>query len=135
MKKLTASLASIALFLSLVSIAFARTNYRHSPAPTPTPAPTSPITWGAFTANTTALGSYQAFFIGDGDSFTDDAEGFTKPLVVYWESNYSATQIASGKADSFLKAWATQMQAYPKQIIFDVLDEMNGNWSPYYGKP
>jgi beta-mannanase len=93
------------------------------------------FTGGRLPANTKPLGSYQALFIGDGDNFTADAQGFTEPLVVYWESNYTAAQIANGSADSFLKNWATQMGRYKQPIIFDVLDEMNGNWSPYYGNP
>ncbi len=56
-------------------------------------------------------------------------------LFVYWEPNLTATQIEAGAADSFLKNWATQMKAYGQPIIFAPLDEMNGNWSAYYGNP
>jgi hypothetical protein len=139
MKKLTLILTVLSLGLFLPLTVLARTpDRRHQPTPPPVPPPvvaTSSIPWGSFTGNAKSLGSYQAFFIGDGNSFTTDAQGFTEPLVVYWESDYTATQINSGKADSFLKNWATQMKAYPHPIIFDALDEMNGNWSAYYGNP
>ncbi len=102
---------------------------------TSTPPSTQTLQFGAFTGTTTPLGGWQAFFIGDGDSFTADTQGFTKPLVVYWESNMTAQQIAGGEADSFLKNWAAQMAQYKQPIIFDVLDEMNGSWNPYYGNP
>jgi hypothetical protein len=133
------ALLALTVLLFLPFTVFARSNHHRIPSPSPAPippvaTPTSTIQWGAFTGNTKPLGSYQAFFIGDGDSFTADAQGFTDPLVVYWESNYTAAQISSGKADSFLKNWATQMKTYNKPIIFDVLDEMNltGEY-PYAG--
>jgi hypothetical protein len=121
--------------------AFARTpNHRHQPTPPPARVPppvvipSSTLPWGAFTGNTKPLGSYQALFIGDGDSFTADAQGFTDPLVVYWEPNLTAAQITAGKADTFLKNWNSQMKAYGQPIKFVVMDEMNltGEY-PYAG--
>jgi hypothetical protein len=106
-----------------------------TPAPNIYTDPAISIQWGAFTGNAEPLGQWQAFFVGDGDSFSQDAQGFTEPLVVYWESNLTASQIASGQADPFLKQWAIQMQSYPREVIFDVLDEMNGSWSAYSGDP
>lgn len=137
MKKIFSILIPVLLFVPFT--VFARTpNRRHQPTPPPTPPPvvaTSSIPWGAFTGNTKPLGSYQAFFIGEGDSFTQSAKGFTEPLIVYYESSLTAKQIVAGKADPSLTEWATQMKLYPHPIIFDSLDEMNGSWNPYSGNP
>jgi hypothetical protein len=142
MKKYLVTALTVLLLFPLS--AFARTNSHHHPNPSPTPPLSTPsstsvnlsIPFGAFTGNTKPLGSYQALFVGDGDSFSVDAKGFTEPLVVYWESNYSAAQITAGKADNFLKNWNTQMGAYKQPVYFVVLDEMNltGEY-PYAGNP
>lgn len=126
--------------------------HHHAPAPTiTTPAPTSTppasttFQWGAYTGNTlaslesfertVATPDYVGVFIGDGDSFSEDFPGFTLPLVVYWESNLTAAQIAAGQADSYLTQWAAEMKAYNHPIIFVPLDEMQGSWAPYSGNP
>ena len=85
----------------------------------------------------TQYGTYTGFFFGDGDDFTEDlaSQKVTGPVFAYWESSYTATQIENGAADSFLTTWANEMKAYPYPVIFAPLDEMNGNWSPYYGNP
>lgn len=133
----------IALALLLIATpAYARGFRRHFPVPTPAPAPTPPpvtvlpsstVQVGAFTGTSKTFGTYQAFFLADGDSFTADAQGLTDPLAVYWESSYTAAQIVAGKADSFLKNWAVQMKAYGKPIIFIPFDEMNLPENPYSG--
>ena len=127
------------MFLGLFIVPFAvfARGRHHTPPPVPPPpAVSSPapsgLTWGAFTGNSQILGSYKAVFIGDGDDFTQDFGQYKVPLVVYWESSMNATQ--AGQA-SFLKTWASEMKSYPNQIIFVPLDEMNGNWSAYYGNP
>jgi hypothetical protein len=138
MKKYLITALTVLLFLPLT--VFARAPRHHQPTPQPLAVPppvvipTSTIPWGAFTGSTKPLGSYQALFIDDGDSFTADAKGFTDPLVVYWEPNLTAAQITAGKADTFLKNWATQMKTYGKPIKFVVMDEMNltGEY-PYAG--
>jgi hypothetical protein len=111
-----------------------------APAPAPVPPPpveTSTIPWGAYNGNTNSslLGSVKGVFIGDGDSFTEDFGKLKVPLVVYWESSFTAAQISAGKADSFLKTWSAEMQSYGQPIKFAPLDEMNGNRNPYFGNP
>jgi beta-mannanase len=83
----------------------------------------------------TQYGTLTGFFIGDGDSFSEDVASLkiSGLLFVYWESNLTAIQIEEGKADSYLINWAAQMKAYGYQVDFAPLDEMNGNWSAYYG--
>jgi len=85
----------------------------------------------------TQYGTITGYFLGDGDDFTEDlkSQNVSGPLFAYWESSYTAAQIENGKADSFLKLWATEMKAYGQPIIFAPLDEMNGNWNPYFGDP
>lgn len=121
-----------------LSIVFARGHHRQTPPPPPpvvvTPPP-SGFSWGAFTGNSSVLGSWKGVFIGDGDSFTQDFGQYRVPLVVYWESSLTASQIQNGTADSYLKQWAAEMKAYGQPIIFAPLDEMNGNWNPYSGNP
>lgn len=122
-----------------------RSHHYHQPAPPPPvvipPAPTSTpsgIQFGMYNnQKETQYGTYTGFFFGDGDDFTQDLQSqkVTGPIFAYWESNYTATQIENGSADSFLKTWATEMKAYKSPVIFAPLDEMNGNWSPYYGNP
>ena len=88
---------------------------------------TDGLTWGAFTGDSTVLGSWKGVFIGDGDSFTQDFGRYHVPLVVYWESSLTALQISNGATDSYVKKWASEMGAYGQPIIFGPLDEMNGN--------
>lgn len=115
--------------------------HRKQPSP-PVATSTPPVTvpsgfqFGMFNGvGETTIGSISSFFIGDGDSFTQDYQGLklSGPLFVYWESSLTASQIANGSADSYLKGWATQMKAYGQTIDFAPLDEMNGNWASYYG--
>jgi hypothetical protein len=124
MKKTTFALVSLFALLRIRSHQSSSSRSPPSPAPV-APVDTSSVVWGAFLGTTKPLGQYQAEFIGDGDSFTEDTQGFTLPRVVYWESKYTASQIAGGKTDSFLKSWAAQMKSYGHTIIFVVMDEMN----------
>jgi hypothetical protein len=104
----------------------------------PTSTPSTPLQFGTFTNGAeTKYGTITGFFIGDGDSFSQDVAALkiSGNLWVYWESNYTATQIANGSADSFLKVWASDMKSYGKTVHFAPLDEMNGNWDPYSGNP
>lgn len=120
------------------------------PPSTIPPLPTSTkVQWGAFTGGTTAsLNTFSTLvgkqpnlvgvFIGDGDSFTSDFSSFFstgKTLVVYWESNLTAKQIANGSADTFVSNWAKQIKAYGGPVVLAPLDEMNGDWSAYNGDP
>src|SRR5580693_1220932 len=133
---------STALFLA-ASPAFARGHHYHQPAPPPPPVipignQSSTIQFGMYNnQKQTQYGTYTGFFFGDGDDFTQDlaSQKVTGPIFAYWESGYTATQIENGAADSFLKTWASEMKAYKQPVIFAPLDEMNGNWSPYYGNP
>lgn len=144
MKKIIVFLLGMAVAGTAFARGFSNQRIHHQPTPPPpvvatsTPPAPSSLQFGMFNGSgNTKYGTISAFFIGDGDSFTEDYQGLklSGPLWVYWESSLTATQIANGSADSFLKGWATQMKAYGKQIYFAPLDEMNGNWNPYYGNP
>jgi hypothetical protein len=148
MKKLTTYLLFFAFAVPLgvligASIVFARGFPRHQPQPVPPPVVTPPSTPSGFqfgmynNEKDTQAGTYTGFFFGDGDDFTQDlaSQKVSGPIFAYWESNMTATQIENGSADSFLKKWASEMKAYGQPIIFAPLDEMNGDWSAYYGNP
>jgi hypothetical protein len=123
-----------------------------APAPAPMPVSTSSIQWGAFTGG--SIASLNTFtetvgkqpnvvgvFIGDGSSFKDTFSSFyglgnaSQTLLVYWESNLTAKQIANGAADSFVTGWAADIKAYGHPVILSVLDEMNLAESKYTGDP
>jgi hypothetical protein len=138
MTKITLLISAV-LFLA-ASPAFAR-GHHHQPVPPPIVTPVtipSGIQFGMYNnEKKTQYGTYTGFFFGDGDDFTEDlaSQNITGPIFAYWESSYTAQQIENGDADSFLKVWASEMKSYGQPVIFAPLDEMNGDWSPYYGNP
>lgn len=138
MKKYLVLIASLFFFVPFA--AFARTNHHRpnpSPTPVPPPVPTSSLPFGVFTGDTKVISgeSYQALFLGDQDDFTQSAQSFTLPLVVYYESNLTAVQLASGAEDKVFAKWNTEMSKYGKPIILAWNDEMNLPENSYSGNP
>jgi hypothetical protein len=78
----------------------------------------SGLQWGAFTGDSSELGSWKAVIIDDKDSFTQDFGQYDLRLTVCSESGLTAMQIENGAADSYLKSWAKEMAAYGHPIIF-----------------
>jgi beta-mannanase len=51
--------------------------------------------------------------------------------VVTWEPNVSLKTIASGGADSFIRAWADGAAAWGHTFYLRPMHEMNGDWYPW----
>jgi beta-mannanase len=62
-------------------------------------------------------------------TYADIAAANNSILVVTWMANgYTTTQIVSGNADSYLKAYAEGVKSYGKEIWLRPFHEANGDW-------